>query len=131
MHVACAVDRVVYDAVAALEGPAMLGHVPMDDGDGDHFLQPFQRAEDQRPMRPGAGEGDIEMIAARFGLKAGLAARPRGAVLGDPAAELRRRPFEPAAGRLRVVPLIHPLAVLQQSHRALSFRRRALGWRGV
>ena len=82
-------DRIGNDARAGLEGPAALAQQPVDDRERDHALEALEPAEDERAMRPRAGERDDEMIAAGFGLEAADAARPRLAARGHPVAERR------------------------------------------
>jgi len=56
----------------------------MDDRDPDQVLEILQAAEEQRPVGPGAGIGDIEVVAPGLG---GVAALARGAgppVVRDP-----------------------------------------------
>ena len=52
-------------------------------------LQALELAENQRPVRPGAGIGNIEMVAAALGLEATLAGWARRPVGSDEVAELR------------------------------------------
>src|SRR6185437_2038296 len=75
-----AVDRIGDDAGAVGEGPAVVAEQPVDGGKAYHRLQALELAKDQRAMRPGTGEADIEMIAPGFGAKAALPRRPRRAV---------------------------------------------------
>jgi len=51
------------------ELPAVLQHVRMYGRDGNDVLQPFDLAENQRAVRPRAGETDAEAITAGFGGK--------------------------------------------------------------
>ncbi len=118
-----AVERIAGGAVLGQEGPAVGAHEMMDDRDGNHVLEFFQCPKDQRPVRPGTGKRDIEMVAARLGLEAARAAFGRPTVNRDPVAPLRLRPHEFAVARLGVVPAVLPFAVDQQSH-AISFRLR-------
>lgn len=109
-------QRVAGGAVAAPEGPALIAHEMIDDGDTDHVVERLQRSQDQRAMRPWARQRHVEMIAPRFGREAAFAARTRRAIGGDEIAEARDGALETAAGRGGVVPLVGPLAVDQQAH---------------
>src|SRR5690606_11258569 len=120
VEVVRAIERITRERARGIavgaELPAVLLHQPVDDGDGDRLLKSLELAEDEGPVRPGAGERDIETIAA--GLR-GEAALPRGtgtAVVGDPVAEGTLAPLEAAAGRLGIVPLVVPAALDKQSH---------------
>src|SRR6202022_4219188 len=79
-------------------------------------------------MRPGAGQGDIEMITPGLG---SVAADPRRAgrtVSGHPVAENTVPTHETSAAGRGIVPLIVPTTVNEQSHFILlANRRRALG----
>src|SRR5450432_2896187 len=96
--------------------------------DIDERRKPLQGAEDQGPMRPGAGQGDIEMITPGLG---SVAADPRRAgrtVGGHPVAENTVLTHETSAAGRSIVPLIVPTTVNEQSHFILlADRRRALG----
>ena len=105
------------------EGPAVVQHVWMYDGNADHLFQPFERAEDQRAMRPGAGVGDIEVIAPRLGPETAGAGRAGRAVRRDPVAELRRVALERTARGGGVIPAAVPCAVDELSHADLLFAR--------
>lgn len=63
----------------------------MDDGEGDDVLEPLELPRDERPVRPGAGVRDVEVVAALLGgeLGAGLA-RDEVAERADLALELAR-----------------------------------------
>src|SRR5690606_10763532 len=108
VQVIAAIKAVAGRAVLPEERPAMLAHEVVHDIDRDHVLELLQLADDQSAMRPRAGERDIEMVAARFGLETALAALGGLAVPGDPVTELRDRTFETAAAPARVVPLVFP-----------------------
>src|SRR5690606_27085557 len=95
---------------AVTEPPALGPHVPVDHGQRYVSLQPLQLAEDERAVRPRAGEGDVEVIAAGLGRVAA------GAVRRHPLAERTFRAHEAATGLLGVVPLVVPDAVDQQAH---------------
>ncbi len=71
----------------------------MDDRERDHALEPLKLAEDEGAVRPGAGERDDEMVAARLRLEAAGAAWSRFAARGHPVAERRVGPHE-MAGRV-------------------------------
>src|SRR5690606_42075633 len=68
------VDRVGDDAGSFCEGPAVLHHKPMNHRYGEQLLQPFQRAQDENAVSPGAGEADIKVIAAGLSLESPLPA---------------------------------------------------------
>ena len=106
MQEALAVDRIG----ARRQFPAVLQHQRLDHRDGDRVLQLLQLAEDQGAVRPWAGQRDIEVVAPRLGLEA------RRTVGGDPVPERALLPLERAAGRFRVVPLVVPASVDQQTH---------------
>src|SRR3546814_7710288 len=66
-------------------------------------------------MRPGAGQADVQPVAAGLGTMSARAARSRAAIGGQPVAEARLLAPEPAVLR-RVVPLVVPFAFDQQAH---------------
>ncbi|MNG21648.1 hypothetical protein D3C84_1060390 [compost metagenome] len=66
-------------------------------------------------MGPGAGEGNIQVIATGLRLETTFAARPGAAVGGDPVASLGILALE-AAVNGGVVPLVMPASVNQQTH---------------
>src|SRR5690606_26560650 len=72
------------------------------------FLEAVQGAGDQRAVRPGAGPGDVEVVAPRLGGVVGVA---------HAAVEARGVPLETALG-VRAVPLGRPLAVHHPPHLA-------------
>src|SRR5690606_34229343 len=76
----------------------------------DHVFQALQLADDQRAMRPGTGQRHVEVVAARRGSEV---ARAVGA---DPAAEGAVLADEAAARVGRVIPLVVPLPVDEESH---------------
>ena len=77
IHEIRAEQLVANNAIGVLfEGPAILAHEPMGVGDINHVLQALEFAQDQRPVRPRAGIGHIEVIAAGLCLEAALAIRP-------------------------------------------------------
>ncbi len=102
-----------------VEGPAVRLHQRMHDADVDVVFQPLQAAEDQRPVRPGAGRGDIEVIAPGFGGEPAFARGAGAAVRRHPVAERGCLALELSAGALRIVPGVVPLAVDQQAHSRL------------
>ena len=73
----------VVDVAPARERPAALVAVRMQVGDPDRVLEALQHAHDHRPVRPRAGQRDVEVVAP------GLGPEP---VLADPAAEYRVGP---------------------------------------
>ena len=88
------------------------------------LVELLERAKDLRAVRPRAGVGDVEVIAAGLGRKAG------GAVGGDAVAEHAVDALEIAglAGLLRQL-LVTPLAVEQDAHHAASPRASAAALR--
>lgn len=112
-----AVECVAGRAILLQESPAVLTHEMMDDGYGDHVFQLLQFAKDQRPVRPGASQRDVEMIAAGLRLETVTAAWAGRAVSRHPVAELRGRALELAAGAFGIIPPVLPFAVDQQPHR--------------
>ena len=96
----CAVDGVRDGAGAVAEPPAMRAVKRLDHRHRDDVLEPLEHAHDHGAVRPGAGQRDIEMIAAARGGKAAVAGRAGAAVLGHPVAEARGRAHEPP-GRVR------------------------------
>ena len=72
---AVAVEAVAGGTGAALEGPAAIAHVPVHHRHPDHVLEPLEAAEDEGAMGPGAGQRDVEMVAAGLGREPALAAR--------------------------------------------------------
>src|SRR6266851_6525845 len=111
----CVLDGGGDDTGRVFESPAVLAHMPVNDREADHGLQPLQLAEDQGAMRPGTGERDIEMVASRLGGKAAGAGWSRRAVERDPVADRRRGPHEPAVlvGRKRL--FLAPSAVQKET----------------
>src|SRR5690606_23532856 len=98
------------------EGPAVLAHEMMHDRYRDQVVELLQLAEDERAVRPGTGQRDVEMVAPGLGLEAAFAARPRCAVARHPVAELRCGSLEAPAMRFGVVPFVVPDAVDEQTH---------------
>src|SRR6202049_3592521 len=97
------------------EAPAAFQHYRINDGNRDHLFHLFQPAEDERAMRPRAGERHIEVIAAARGFETAFAGRPGRAVGRDPVVEAGRLALEAAAGA-RVVAALLPDAVNEHSH---------------
>ena len=71
----------VVDEAVALEGPAALVAVGVDEGDPDRVLEALEVAHDHRALRPRAGAPDVEVVAP------GLGAVARGAVGAHPVGE--------------------------------------------
>ena len=84
-----AVERVAGRAILGQESPAVLAHVMVHDRDRDDVLELLQLAQDQRAVRPRAGQRNVEMVAAGLGLEAAHAPFGRLAVHRDPVAPLR------------------------------------------
>ena len=95
----------------------------MDDGERDHALEPFELPENQRPVRPGAGERDDEMIAPRLRFETAGSRRPRRAVGRHPVAERRVGADEVSASIVREILFGAPDALLHVAHLASSPRR--------
>ena len=98
-----------------VELPAFGEHVRLDDRDADRVGQLLQLAEDQRAVRPRAGERDIEVIAPGLRLESAFAGRAGRAVGRHPVAELRVRTEEAAAGVNLLAPRL-PFAVDEPAH---------------
>lgn len=77
-----------------LKFPAVFQHQRIDDGNGNQVLQLFQLAENQGAVRPGAGEGDIEVVTVLLRLEAAFSGRAGRAIRRDPVAELRGAALE-------------------------------------
>src|SRR6266852_3969304 len=75
----------------------------------------FQLTDDQRAMCPRAGERDVYVIAARRGLEAAFAARPRPAIGRHPIPEDSLRANE-VASRTAPKVVTSPSAIDQHSH---------------
>lgn len=73
------VDRVGSRAAHVAKRPPASVADRVDDREADHVLEPLQPAEDDRPVRPGARQGDVEVVAAGGG------GQVAGVVGGDPA----------------------------------------------
>ena len=127
VHVAEAIDpvgRAVGKRGIVLERPALLAQAGNGVGDADRAVELFERTKDLRAVRPRAGVGDVEVIAAGLRRKAG------GAVGGDAVAEHAIDTLEIAglAGLLRQL-LVTPLAVEKDAHHAASPRASAAALR--
>ena len=59
-HIAGCVGEII------AKGPAIFQHQRMDNGDRNKRLQPLKFANDQRAVRPRAGERNIQMVAIFF-----------------------------------------------------------------
>ena len=64
-------NRIGNGAVAAAEMPTVVGHVPVHHRHGDGVFQFLEFAEDERPVGPGAGVGQVQMVTPGLGLEAG------------------------------------------------------------
>src|SRR3712207_4679345 len=64
-----AVDVVGDLARLAVPTPALVAHVRADDGHGDRTFQPLELAQYDRPVRPGASPGDIQVVPSGLGRK--------------------------------------------------------------
>src|SRR5580658_553976 len=72
-------------------------------------------------MSPGAGERNVEVITAKLGGKASMTRGTGCAIDRDPVAVGAILAQESSSRARRIVPLVAPLAVNQQTHRGLSF----------
>ena len=109
---------------AFAELPASFEHQGFDHGNRNHALEALEDAEDQRPVRPRAGVGDEQVVAAGLGREAGAC------LIGDAIAELRLAAHEPTAVGRGVVPVVVPDAVDQQAHgQPCSFLAISVVWR--
>src|SRR5690554_12751 len=97
--------------ISGPELPAVLDHIRVHHGDTNVRLQALEFAEDQSPVRPGAGHGYIQVITAALRRKTTLTRRPGGAVWCYPVTEAGGFPLKLAAGFVGVVPLVVPFAV--------------------
>src|SRR5690554_2582299 len=93
------------------ELPAVLDHIRVHHRHTDVRLQALEFAEDQGPVRPGAGHGYVQVITAACRRKTTLTRWSGGAVCGDPVTEAGGFTLELAAGFVGVVPLVVPFAV--------------------
>src|SRR5213078_3849082 len=86
----------VVDEAVALEGPAALVAVGVDERDPDRFLEALEVADDHRALRPRACPPDVEVIAP------GLGPEARGAVGRHPVGEAALLAHEAPLAGLRV-----------------------------
>ena len=84
---ASAVERIRNDTRPVHERPAVFQHEPVHDREVDHVRKPLELSENQRSMRPWAGERDVEVVAPGFCLETTHAAWPRRAIGRDPIPE--------------------------------------------
>src|SRR5690606_552029 len=106
-------DGIGHHAGAGLEGPAVFSHIGVDHRHADHLFQAFQGAQDQCAIGPGAGQGNVKMVAAGLGAKSTRTAGPGTAISGDPVAKLRIAAYETSTGAGCVVPLVLPFSVYE------------------
>ena len=92
------------------EHPALVAHQGVDHRQPDRVLEPLEGTHDHGAVGPRARQRHVKVVAPGLGLE------PRGAVGGDPVAELALRAHEAPARLLGVVPLVVPDAVDQSSH---------------
>src|SRR3546814_2960552 len=78
------------NAGAVLKCPTFVEHEPMDHRHGHEIFEPFQGTHDQRPMRPRASHGNVEVVSVR--LRGILPPVP-----GNHVTKLRFRPDKPSA----------------------------------
>jgi hypothetical protein len=74
-------------ALVGVVGPALVEHDRADDGDVDVVCQVLEGEHDQRAMRPGTCQGDVEVIAAGFGGETTPAGWAGAAIRGYPVAK--------------------------------------------
>src|SRR5215469_7940342 len=103
----------------------------MHDRDRNHAFQALDGTEDQGPVRPGAGQRDIKMIAAGLRLEAANARGPRLAVRRDPVPVLALGADKAPARLLRIVPAVLPNTINQQTHSGFSSSKRRFSGIGV
>ncbi|MOA09973.1 hypothetical protein D3C78_1298400 [compost metagenome] len=108
------VEFVASGAVGLIEGPAVFQHQVADHRHIDQIFQALELAQDQRAVRPGAGQGYIQMVASGLGGKTAVARGAGAAVGGHPVAALRLLALEGAV--LAFIPLVLPAALDQQTH---------------
>ena len=102
-------------SVGRREGPSVFAHEGIDYGKRNRAVEPLELAEDQRAMRPWAGERYIQVIAAGLSLEAAVAARAKIAGARDPIAKAALRAHEMSlSGRRAAVRA--PFAVHHDSH---------------
>ncbi len=111
-----AVDGIGDQAVALVKVPALGVLHRIGDGNGYNIFQTLELAVYQGAMGPGAGIRHIQMIAARFRPKAASATRAGPAVGGDPITEGGFETFKSAVGFLRIVPVLVPDTIDEQTH---------------
>ena len=58
--------------IAGGKAPPALQHLPVHARVRDDVFQPFELARDEDAVRPGAGVGDVEMVAVLFGWEFGV-----------------------------------------------------------
>ena len=87
------------------EGPALRQHLWLHRAAADGVGQPLELADDQGAVRPGAGVGDVEVVAPR------LHGEHAAGVVADLVTKLRLLAHEPAACLLRWVPDVVPGSV--------------------
>ena len=102
-----------------IQFPATLQHVRMHHGYTDVILQPFQGTHDQGAMGPGTRIGHIQVITPALCRETTVTRGPGTAIGRYPVAKLTFRALESPAGTFRVVPLVLPFPVNQQSHHCL------------
>src|SRR5690606_41976802 len=103
------------EAGALAECRTPVTHQPAHHRDIDQAFQALERSRDKSAVRPGAGQADIEVIAAGLGREAARATGAGAAVRGDPVATLRLFALETAVAG-GVVPLVMPAAIDQKPH---------------
>src|SRR5208282_5944000 len=103
-----AIDRVRNRAGSAAELPALLAHDRLEDRHRNDAVELFELAENDRAVRVGTRERDVEVIASALGGKAALTGRSRTSIRRDPIAKNRLGGHEAPTGHGGVVPLAVP-----------------------
>src|SRR3546814_20813768 len=102
------------DAWACLKWPTFVEHEPRDHRHGHEIFGPFQGTHDQRPMRPRASNGNVEVVSVR--LRGILPPVP-----GNHVTKLRFRPDKPSARTRRLLPCVFPGTVHQHAPRYTTY----------
>src|SRR3546814_708732 len=90
VEISSPIDCIGDNAGAVLKCPTFVEHEPMDHRHGHEIFEPFQGTHDQRPMRPRASHGNVEVVSVR--LRGILPPVP-----GNHVTKLRFRPDKPSA----------------------------------
>src|SRR3546814_8064655 len=66
VEISSPIDCIGDNAGAVLKCPTFVEHEPMDHRHGHEIFEPFQGTHDQRPMRPRASHGNVEVVSVRL-----------------------------------------------------------------